>query len=129
MKFWNSYGSEHSNNLVIIGHFKTSAEADEAHDAIEQIKKHLSDTNECYDDGRRFSKPLRDLLMTLEVHTLVPREIDQFNYDARAKLKDDQIVVTTDESDFSAFLKILIEFDARVEVYSAHTYPGTGEGR
>lgn len=129
MKIWNSYGSEHSANLVMIGSFRTKAEAEDANNAIEQIKKYLSDSEESYEDGTRFSKPLRDLLMTLKVHTVVPREIDQFNYDARAELKDDRIVITTDESDFSAFLKILVEFNAKVEVYSAHIYTGTGEGR
>lgn len=129
MKFWNSYGSEHSANLVMIGSFRTKAEAEDANNAIEQIKKYLSDSQESYEHGTRFSKPLRELLMTLKVHTVAPREIDQFNYDARAELKDDRIVVTTDESDFSAFLKILVEFNAKVEVYSAHTYTGTGEGR
>lgn len=129
MKFWNSYGSEHSANLVMIGSFRTKAEAEDANNAIEQIKKYLSDSKESYEDGTRFSKPLRELLMTLNVNTVVPREIDQFNYDARAELKDDRIVITTDESDFSAFLKILVEFNAKVEVYSAHTYTETGEGR
>ncbi|WP_164111997.1 MULTISPECIES: DUF6375 family protein [Sphingobacterium] len=129
MKIWNSYGSEHSANLVMIGSFRTKAEAEDANNAIEQIKEYLSDSQESYEDGTRFSKPLRELLMTLKVYTLAPREIDQFNYDARAELKDDRIVITTEESDFSAFLKILIEFNAKVEVYSAHTYTGTGEGR
>ena len=129
MKFWNSYGSEHSANLVMIGHFRTIAEAEEAQDAIDRIKQYLSDSQENYEDGTRFSKPLRDLLMELSLHSIVPREIDQFNYDARAKLENDKIVVTTDESDFSAFLKLLVEYNARVEVYSAHAYPGTGEGR
>ncbi len=129
MKFWNSYGSEHSANLVMIGHFRSKAEAEEAHDAIDRIKQYLIDSKESYEDGTRFSKPLRDLMMDLKLHSIVPREIDQFNYDARTKLEEDRIVVTTDESDFSAFLKILVEYNARVEVYSAHTYTGTDEGR
>ena len=129
MKFWNSYGSEHSANLVMIGHFRTNAEAQEAYDAIDQIKHYLLESEECYEDGTRFSKPLRDLLMELKLHSIVPREIDQFNYDARTKLEESKIVVTTEESDFSAFLKVLIDYEARVEVYSAHTYTGTGEGR
>lgn len=129
MKIWNSYGSEHSANLVMIGSFRTNAEAEDANNAIEQIQKYLSDSEESYEYEKRFSKPLRELLMALKVYTVVPREIDQFNYDVRAELKDNRIVITTDESDFSAFLKILVEFNAKVEVYSAHTYTRTGEGR
>ncbi len=129
MKFWNSYGSEHSANLVMIGQFKSKSDAQEAQEAIDKIKEHLTQAQESYEDGQRFSRPMLDLLMDLKVHSLQPREIDQFNYDVRTELKDDKIVVTTDESDFSAFLKILIEYSAKVEVYSAHDYKGTGEGR
>lgn len=129
MKFWNSYGSEHSANLVMIGQFKSKIEAEEAHEAIEKIKAHLTKNQESYENGERFSRPMLDLLMGLKVHSLQPRELDQFNYDVRTEQKEDKIVITTDESDFSAFLKILIEYSAKVEVYSAHDYQGTGEGR
>ena len=129
MKFWNSYGSEHSANLVMIGQFKSKTDAQEAQEAIDKIKDYLTKSEESYEDGQRFSRPMLDLLMGLKVHSLQPREIDQLNYDVRSELKDDKIVITTDESDFSAFLKILIEYSAKVEVYSAHDYKGTGEGR
>lgn len=129
MKFWNSYGSEHSANLVMIGQFKTKVDAQEALDAIDKIRDHLTKTQESYEGGERFSRPMLDLLMGLKVHSLQPWELDQFNYDVSTQLKDKKIVVTTEESDFSAFLKILIEYSAKVEVYSAHDYKGTGEGR
>lgn len=129
MKFWNSYGSEHSANLVMIGQFKSVTDAKEAKEAIDKIKDFLVKSGETYEDGERFSKSMSKLLMELEVFTLHPREIDQFNYDVRTEIKQDKIVVTTEESDFSAFLKILIEYRAKVEVYSAHEYTGTGEGR
>ena len=129
MKFWNSYGSEHSANLVMIGQFKSKTDALEAQEAIDKIKDYLTKSEESYEDGQRFSRPMLDLLMGLKVHSLQPHEIDQLNYDVRSELKDDKIVITTDESDFSAFLKILIEYSAKVEVYSAHDYQGTGEGR
>ena len=129
MKFWNAYGSEHSANLVMIGHFKTNAEAEEAHDALEKIKQHLMESQENYEDGTRYSKAMRSLLMDLNLHMIVPSEINQLNYDARTRLEKERIVVTTDESDFSAILKLLVEYGAKVEVYSGHTYPSTGEGR
>ena len=43
--------------------------------------------------------------------------------------EDDKVVVTTNESDVSAFLKVMIDKGARVEVYSAHDYPETQCGR
>ncbi|GAA4430647.1 hypothetical protein GCM10023091_00170 [Ravibacter arvi] len=129
MKFWNSYGSEHSANLVMIGHFKSNTDAQEAQEAIEKIKEHLTRTDETYEDAERFTQPMLDVLRDLKVYSLQPREISQFTYDVSTKLKDDKIVITTDESDFSAFLKILIEYSAKVKVYSAHDYTETGEGR
>lgn len=129
MKFWNSYGSEHSANLVMIGQFKTKVDAQEALEAIDKIREHLTKTQESYEGGERFSRPMLDLLMGLKVHSLQPWELDQFSYDVKTQLRDEKIVVTTEESDFSAFLKILIEYSAKVEVYSAHDYKGTGEGR
>jgi hypothetical protein len=39
------------------------------------------------------------------------------------------IVVTTDETDVQALLKVLLDKGARIEVYSAHDYPGTGHSR
>ena len=35
MKIWQSFGSEHSSNLVMIGHFKNVADAQEAQKLIE----------------------------------------------------------------------------------------------
>ena len=41
----------------------------------------------------------------------------------RSELKDQQVVITTDEPDVSAFLKLMVDKGARVEVFSAHDYP------
>ncbi len=129
MKIWNSYGSEHSANMVMIGQFKNIQDAEDAQSAIDRIKQLLIDDHVNYEDSERFSRPMLDLLMDLKVHSLNPREIEQLNYDVRTELKGDKIVITTDESDISAFLKILLDYAAKVEVYSGHDYKNTGEGR
>lgn len=129
MKIWNSFGSEHSANMVMIGQFKNIQDAEDAQSAIDKIKQLLIDDHVNYEDSERFSRPMLDLLMDLKVHSLNPREIEQLNYDVRTELKGDKIVITTDESDVSAFLKILLDYAAKVEVYSGHDYKNTGEGR
>lgn len=129
MKIWNSYGSEHSANLVMIGQFQNKLDAKDAETAIEEIGKYLNISDERYDGEDQFTDGMLALLLKLKLHTFHPSELDQFTYDVSVKLKDDRIVITTDESDISAFLKILIECGAKVEVYSAHTYPDTNEGR
>lgn len=123
MRIWNEYGTEHSANLVMIGRFRTVSDASEAESAIDEISRYLSDSGEHYEGGNSYSDGMLSLLGKLRVHTLHPSELDQFVYDVRVKVQDSEITVTTDESDISAFLKILLEFNAKVEVYSAHVYP------
>jgi len=43
MKIWNSYGSEHSAKLVMIGHFKDVASAESAKKLIDEIATFISD--------------------------------------------------------------------------------------
>lgn len=129
MKIWNGYGTEHSANLVMIGHFRNESDADKAKSAIEEIGRYLNATGETYEGLDSFSEGMLNLLTKLKIYTFHPSEIDQFIYDVKVKCDDNRIVVTTDESDISAFLKILLEHDAKIEVYSAHVYQDTGEGR
>jgi hypothetical protein len=134
MKIWYGYGSEHSMNLVMIGHFRDAKSAAEAKDLIEKLTEHVlaEAAAGTLDIGRhqdRFSDKLRDLLDETKIYTMGPSELEQLGYDARVKLEDDRIAITTDEADVSAFLKLLIDRGARVEVYSAHEYPDTAYGR
>jgi len=108
----------------MIGSFKDSASAEKAKEIIDEITKFMTNSDD--DDYRgadRYSKPVLELLKRVEFHDVAPFELEQFRYDISYKLKDNQIVVTTDESDISAVLKLMIDKGARVEVYSAHYYP------
>ncbi len=63
------------------------------------------------------------LFLKIYLYTIGPPEVEQFAYDVNVKLDAARIVVTTDESDVSAFLKVLVDHGAsRVEVFSAHFY-------
>lgn len=134
MKIWTEYGSEHSMNLVMIGHFKEVENANKAKliiDAITQTietnRKLVEDLNEPY--AQRYSPEILDVLQKHNLVLVAPEELEQFTYDISVELNCQDIVVTTDESEVSAFLKILIENGAMVEVYSAHDYPDKGHGR
>lgn len=127
MKIWCSYGSEHSMNLVMIGSFKQVADADEAKliiDGLTEIAR--SEPMRSYDDDpreSRFSAEALEFFNTSKIHSIGPSEIEQFNYDVHVEQKGASLVLTTDESEVSGFLKLLIEKGAKVEVYSAHDYP------
>ena len=72
---------------------------------------------------------MRDLFKRVDVYSISPAELGQFSYDVSVSVESDHLVVTTDEIDVSAFLKVLLDKGARVEVYSAHDYPETDYGR
>lgn len=134
MKVWYGHGSEHSMNLVMIGRFKDAGDAAKAKQIIEWLTEQVNADVEAglmeigvpadhYPDG------VFDLLGKVNVHCISPAELEQFAYDVTIKVEDNEVIVTTNEIDVSAFLKVLLDKGARVEVYSAHHYPGTGYGR
>jgi translation initiation factor 2B subunit (eIF-2B alpha/beta/delta family) len=47
----------------------------------------------------------------------------------RVKVEGSKVILTTDESDVSAFLKVMFDQGARIEIYSAHSHPDTEYGR
>jgi hypothetical protein len=134
MKIWSGYGTEHSQNLVMIGHFMDLAAAEQAEDALSRlgvlIGEEVSAKRMELDGGTsRFSKHVLDALSDLKIYDLGPRELEQFAYDVRVKRDGTDVIVTTDEPDISAFLRVLVDHKAKVEVYSAHFYTEEKFGR
>ena len=134
MKIWHGFGSEHSANLVMIGRFKDAAEAVKTKDVIDRLTDQVRsdiDANLTEIDGRseRFTNGMLALLEKVQVYSLAPADMGQFASDVRVRLNGDLIVVTTDEIDVSAFLKVLFDSGAKIEVYSAHVYKDTEYGR
>lgn len=129
MKIWNGYGSEHSANLVMIGHFKSAKGAKDVGELFEQLTNGLYDKVEVGTSTARYSDEISALLQKLNCYSLNPFELEQFLYDNRINVDSNKIVITTDEEDVSAFFKLMVSRGAKVEIYSAHDYPGTGYGR
>lgn len=134
MKIWSSYGSEHSMNLVMIGHFNTETEAEQTVEIINMLKERVQGEvdarrMEVGTPPKRYSRRLLDLIRETKVYHLGTIELEQFVYEVNIERKGGDVVITTDEADVSAFLKVLVDRGARVEVYSAHTYPNTDHGR
>ena len=133
MKFWTGYGTEHSMNLVMIGHFKEVGEAAAALDVIERIREQVTVDEAA---GRlEFGTPLdnytdgmMDLLRDVGFFSIGADELEQFMYDVNFNREGDKIIVHTDESDVSAVMKLMVTRGARVEVYSAHDYIDTEHG-
>lgn len=129
MKIWYQHGTEHSANLVMIGHFQDAAEATRAKEIIdaltEQVAKDQSNgTLTLGSPSDRYGKEMLDLLGRLNV-SIGPQEVEQFAYEASVRVEGNDLVLTTDELDISAFLKVMVFKGARIEVYSAHDFPET----
>lgn len=134
MKIWYGYGSEHSMNLVMIGEFEDMKSAADAMRVINDITGQVdADVDaghiEIGEHTERFSDEMLNLLIDLNVLTVGVDEVQQFAYDVNVKHEGSSIVVTTDEADVSAFLKVMLHKGARVQIYSAHDFPDTGYGR
>lgn len=129
MKFWKGFGSEHSSNLVMIGHFKSALEAEAAKDKFDRIVSRLSGKIEFERTENKFSDDEIQELTRENIFLLTPRDIEQLVFEYDCSIDDNKICITSEELEITVFVKFLIENGARVEVYSAHNYPGTGLGR
>lgn len=130
MKVWSEHGSEHSMNLVMIGHFKEVRDAEKVKELIDRFTEQVRIEPDTYrfdagPEDRRYSEAMMELMKDSGIYVLGPPELEQFTSDVKISVKGNDVVVSTDELDVSAFLKVLIEKGARVEVYSAHDYPDT----
>lgn len=133
MKVWFGYGSEHSYNLVMIGHFADAAKAKAVAAIIERIAEQARDDERSgrlevgWEAKPRFSDELRTILDELHVYSLAPDDAEHFIYEYSLEVEGSDLVLKTDEIEIAAFLKLMIDGGAKVEVYSAHDYPSDGD--
>jgi hypothetical protein len=125
LKIWNSFGSEHSMNLRMIGRFKDERDARKVDEIIERLRQQLQRDDIEFGAGedQRYSEGVSQLLREIGLHTLGSYELEQLLYEGTVIREGANIVIRTDEIDVSAFLKILVGMGGRVEVYSADDYP------
>ncbi len=107
MKIWKGFGSEHSMDLVMIGKFKSVADAEKAERIIELITKQVRAD---MDSGamtigvrpERYTDEMMALFRELNVYDVNTVEVEQFAYDVNVKRTQGTVLITTDESDVSA---------------------------
>jgi len=118
----------------MIGRFKDASDAMQAKAVIdrltEQVNTEVEAGNmEIGEHKADYSDEMLDRLINENIMSIGPAELQQLAYEVDVEVEDDRLVMTTEEIDVSVFLKVLLDKGARVEVYSAHNYPGTGYGR
>jgi hypothetical protein len=60
-----------------------------------------------------------NLLSRLNVISIGPHELEQFIQNVSTEVKDSKLEIRTDEIDISAFIKIMFDRGARIEIYSS----------
>jgi hypothetical protein len=118
----------------MIGHFEDANEATKAKEIIEEITNQVlaeerDGTLVIGSPSERYSDDMLDLLGRLNIGSIGARELEQFAYEVAVEVEAERVIVTTDEIDVSAFLKVMFNRGACIEVYSAHDHPDTNYGR
>lgn len=122
MKIWNSYGSEHSMNLVIIGQFKEVHEAEEFETLINSLTEFLMGNSKFDVEQDRYDEKTLEFLVKKNLSILSPQEIGHFLYDKSITRNGNEITLGSEDF-ISGFVNLLIYKGAKVEVFSAHDYP------
>lgn len=131
MRIWHGYGSEHSMDLVLVGTFETVSGAEAAADAMKALKA-LAEAGWSDDDWRRRDErmppALAEELAGLSLYDMGRADVDLYAFDHSVEHKESESVVRvrTEESDVQGFLKVLLGFGAKVQVFSRHNWNDDG---
>ena len=132
MRIWHSYGSEHSMDLVLVGTFETVSGAEAAADAMRALKA-LAEAEWSDDDWTRRDERMPPALATqladLSLYDMGRPDVDIYAFDHSVEQTESTVRVRTEESDVQGFLKVLVGFGARVEVFSRHNWNDDGTPR
>jgi hypothetical protein len=128
VKIWRGYGSEHSANLVIIGHFETAENAGAAAELLKSVTQVAREDEEA---GRivagevpsQYSEEMLDYLSRSNL-SLSYADTEALIYDFSTKVEGKDLVITTEELNINVFLTVMVRKGAQIEVFSAHDHPG-----
>lgn len=125
MRIWNGYGSEHSMDLVLIGRFQTVTGAKAAEERMEALQA-LAEAAWSDDDWRspdeRMPRELGESLREMKLYDMGRHDVDNFALDHNVTRTAETVRIWTDESDVQGFLKVLLHYGAKVEIFSRHEW-------
>lgn len=122
MKIWFNYGSEHSMNLVLIGHFKTVLDAKTFEQDVESLKKFLQENPNYEFNPLCFDASIQEYLAKEGIAFMSPEQLDQILSYEKFEIEGEKIKVTSDEFLDGLIAWMLIK-EAKVEIFSLHDYP------
>ena len=108
----------------VIGWFKSADDAEKAKQLIDKFTEKLGDKPDSVSRRERYNDAVLRVLSEIGCYILSPSELEHFLYDDNTTYrKENKIVLKTDESEVSAFFKLMIKYGEKVEVFSAHDHP------
>lgn len=122
MKVWQSFGAEHSLNLVLIGHFKEPSDAEDLRRLINETANFLREQDSFDVEADRYSENVSDYLSNKNMFCLSPHQLGHLLYDYSMEVIGSDIHISSDD-DLHGLISLMIHHGAKVEVFSAHNYP------
>ena len=120
MKIWHAFESEHSANLVMIGHFKSVEDAKQTQELINELTEQLRDKIDIGMPFDQYSDQVHKLLRETNCYILNPSELEDLQSEKTMTLEDDKIFLRTNEMSAAAFTKLMVNKGAKVKVLSKH---------
>jgi hypothetical protein len=132
MKLWTGFGSEHSSNLKMVGHFADESAARAVEIIFDEINKRLhtdmdADGYDLDDRVPDLTDEMNELLREHKVWSLGPADVENFAYEHSVTRDGADLILTTDENTVGGFIKLLIDNEASVEIYSMHSHAPDGQ--
>ncbi|NGO46969.1 DUF6375 family protein [Streptomyces ureilyticus] len=116
----------------MIGRFQTVTGAQAAAEGMEALRA-LAEAAWSDDDWRshdeRMPRELVDELVKLKLYDLGRSDVDLYALDHSVTREAETVRVWTEESDVQGFLKVLLHYGAKVEVFSRHAWNENGSER
>ena len=122
MKLWFSYGSEHSMNIVLIGHFKNAVDAKTFEQDVENLKLFLQENSRYQSNSLSFDSATKEYLLREQISFLSPEQLDQIVSYEVLKRDGNKIEITSDEF-LDGLINWMIIKEAKIEIFSLHDYP------
>lgn len=126
MKIWNTYSSEHSAALVMVGHFNSIKQKNDFLENFEKLVKNVRETIPEFEFIQSFPKEISTALLSGEIkfgEDLSPWDLPDLllEYSIIDDNVDDQTVcIKSDETGWMAIIKMMVNAGAKVEIFSSH---------
>lgn len=121
MKIWQSYGAEHSMDLVLIGTFKNESDAQQFYEMINLLSNFLKDNDHEF-NGLTITDSEMEYLYDHKLYFLNhSMYLDQMLNEFSMELEGNKVRISSEDY-LDAFILAMLHSSAKVEIFSRHDY-------